>query len=65
LGLPEELCTATQEEYIAAAVRMIDDDAWRAKCRQIARDVDLETTFYAGDERLFCEAMYGLLKTNA
>ena len=65
LGLPEELCTTTVEEYVAAAVHMVDDDAWRAKCRQIACDVDLETTFYAGDERLFCEAMYGLLKTNA
>jgi hypothetical protein len=65
LGLPEALCAADLEAYIAAAVRLIDDADWRVECRQIACDVDLDKTFYAGDERLFCEAMYGLLKPQA
>jgi hypothetical protein len=61
LGLPDELATGSVEAYVAAAVRLIDDPAWRAKCQAIARDVDLDQRFYAGDERLFCEAIYGLI----
>jgi hypothetical protein len=64
LGLPDALSAANLEDYIAAAVRLIDDAAWRAECRQVARDIDLEQQFYTGDERLFCEAMYGLLAKN-
>jgi hypothetical protein len=62
LGLPDELATTSLEGYIAAAVRLIDDDAWRAKCRKIACDIDLESTFYSGDERQFCTAVYSLLE---
>jgi hypothetical protein len=65
LGLPEALATATLDDYIAQAVRMIDDADWRAECRRVASTVDLHKTFYVGDERLFCEAVYGLLKTAA
>ncbi len=61
LGLPDALATRSLEDYIAAALRLIDDADWRARCRAIASAVDLETTFYTGDESLFCEAMYGLL----
>jgi len=61
LGLPAELATADLEAYITAAVRMIDDKDWRAHCRDIASNIDLEKGFYTGDERLFCEAVYGLL----
>lgn len=61
LGLPASSTTQDVEGYIAEAVRMIDDDAWRAHCREIAQNVDLDGGFYVGDERLFCEAVYGLL----
>ncbi len=65
LGLPSELATDSVEDYVAAAVRLVDDAEWRTHCRQVARDVDLDKTFYAGDERLFCEAVYGLLPAQA
>jgi hypothetical protein len=65
LGLPEALATASVEDYVAAAVRLIDDADWRAHCRRIAGDIDLDRSFYAGDERLFCEAMVGLLAAGA
>ncbi|MDR3513048.1 MAG: hypothetical protein P4L73_15530 [Caulobacteraceae bacterium] len=63
LGLPEALAAASLEDYVAAAVRLVDDPDWRSQCQVIARDVDLDRRFYAGDERLFCEAMYGLVGT--
>jgi hypothetical protein len=65
LGLPRSLATATLDDYIAEAVRLIDDAGWREECREIACDVDLEASFYVGDERLFCEAVYGLLNAEA
>lgn len=61
LGFPEELCTKTEEEYVAAIARLIDDGDWRAKCRKIAVDVDLHATMYAGDETIFCREMLKLL----
>lgn len=61
LGLPDELATADLEAYVTAAVRLIDDKDWRAHCRDIACNIDLEKGFYTGDERQFCEAVYGLL----
>lgn len=62
LGLPDELATADLEAYVDAAVRLIDDPAWLAECRAIAAGADLDNSFYTGDERLFCEALYGLLE---
>ena len=61
LGLPESLSAATVDEYVAAAVRLIDDGDWLTKCRGVTRDIDLDDMFYSGDESLFCEAMYALL----
>jgi len=61
LGLPEELCTSTQEEYVAAIVRLIDDADWRRSCQQVAADIDLHATMYAGDEKIFCREMLALL----
>lgn len=65
LGLPDELATANLDAYVDAAVRLIDDPAWLAECRAIAGGVDLDGSFYTGDERLFCEALYGLLDKKA
>ncbi len=65
LGLPDALAAASLEDYIAAAVRLIDDADWRAQCRRIVREIDLDRTVHAGDERLFCEAMHGLLAGRA
>jgi hypothetical protein len=65
LGLPATLATATREDYIAEAVRLVDDAGWRQDCRQIACAIDLDKTFYVGDERLFGEAVYRLLGADA
>jgi hypothetical protein len=65
LGLPESLATTSTEDYVAAALRLIDDADWLTQCRRIARDIDLGERFYGGDERLFCEAMVGLLGADA
>jgi hypothetical protein len=61
LGLPEALMAATVEDYVAAAVRLVDDKAWLRRCRGLAQKVDIEARFFAGDESQFCEAVYGLL----
>lgn len=55
LGLPEELCTTTVEDYVASIVRLIDDADWRKHCQTVAENVDLHATMYAGNERLFAE----------
>jgi hypothetical protein len=62
LGLPEELCTKSVEEYVAAIARLIDDADWRAQCQKIAEEIDLYETMYKGDETLFCAEMLKLLK---
>jgi hypothetical protein len=61
LGLPEELMAETEDEYVAAAARLINDKAWLARCRRAAKRVDLAARFFSGDERKFSEAVYGLL----
>jgi hypothetical protein len=61
LGLPEELCTRTIDEYIAAIVRLADDREWLLKCQDITANIDLASTIYAGDESLFCNEMVKLL----
>ena len=61
LGLPEELCTKSEEEYVAAIARLIDDDDWRGVCQKIAREIDLHATMYKGDETVFCREMLKLL----
>jgi hypothetical protein len=61
LGLPKALSTNTVDDYVAAAVRLINDRPWLERCRKAAADCDLEKRFFSGDERLFCEAIYKLL----
>ncbi len=61
LGLPDALSASTEEEYVAQAVRLVDDAAWLGECREIVSRVDLEARLYAGDEALFCDALYDLL----
>jgi hypothetical protein len=61
LGLPEDLMAETEDEYVAAAARLVNDKAWLARCRRAAKRVDLEARFFSGDERKFSEAVYGLL----
>jgi predicted O-linked N-acetylglucosamine transferase (SPINDLY family) len=64
-GFSPELTTKTVDEYVAAAVRLVDDSAWRAKCGRAARSCDLDRAFYKGDASLFCRAMADLVKRPA
>jgi hypothetical protein len=62
LGLPDALATDTMDAYVAAAVRLIDDPKWRAKCQKVARDCDLQARFFSGDPKQFADAVYGLVE---
>ena len=61
IGLPAELTAQSVDEYVAAAIKMIDDAAWRAKCTEIVRNADLDAAFFRGDPGLFCEAIENLI----
>jgi hypothetical protein len=64
-GFPPELTAKTVDEYVAAAVRLIDDQTWRAKCARAARACDLDRAFYKGDASLFCRAIVDLVRRPA
>lgn len=61
-GLPEDLITQTVEDYVAAAVRLVDDGAWLAHCRERALAADLLSPAFNGDASLFCTALAELLR---
>lgn len=65
IGLPRDLVARTVEEYVAGAVRLIDDASWRSACRQIVAGCDLGQAFYDGDASLFCEAIADLIRPGA
>jgi hypothetical protein len=61
LGFPKELSAQRVEDYVASAVRLINNPNWREQCRAAARDCDLEGAFFTGDARPFCDAIYALV----
>jgi predicted O-linked N-acetylglucosamine transferase (SPINDLY family) len=61
IGLPRELVAQSVEDYVAAAVRLIDDGGWRSHCRDIVAQADLDAAFFTGDTRLFSKAIADLL----
>ena len=61
IGLPHTLATKTVEEYMAQAVKLIDDQAWRDSCARIVTEADLDAAFFKGDAALFCDAIAGLI----
>jgi predicted O-linked N-acetylglucosamine transferase (SPINDLY family) len=61
IGFPRELVARTADEYVAAALRLVDDTQWRTECRQIAADSDLDRAFFQGDASLFCQAVADLV----
>jgi predicted O-linked N-acetylglucosamine transferase (SPINDLY family) len=60
-GLPADLVTGTIDEYVAAAVRLIDDTAWRLECQRIVAACDLDRAFFKDDSSLFCRAIAELV----
>jgi predicted O-linked N-acetylglucosamine transferase (SPINDLY family) len=65
IGLPRELVAQSVDEYIAAAVRLVDDAEWRSHCRTIVASADLDAAFFTGDASLFCDAIARLVRPNA
>jgi hypothetical protein len=61
IGLPQALCRKTVDEYVAAAVRLIDDVAWRSECGDIVARADLDSAFFRGQPQLFCDALAALV----
>jgi hypothetical protein len=61
INLPAELVTKSIDEYVAAAVRMIDDLTWRLRCATIVRTASLDAAFFRGDPGLFCDAIEDLI----
>jgi hypothetical protein len=61
MNFPAQLVAKDIPAYVKAATRLIDDTAWRSKCRDIAANADLETAFFKGDASLFCSAIAALV----
>jgi hypothetical protein len=62
LGLPGALIANNIEEYVSAAVRLIDDREWLAHCRRIVESSDLDKAFFHGDPQIFVTTVADLLK---
>jgi hypothetical protein len=61
VGLPAELAAKNISDYVATAIRLIDDQEWRARCANIVTAADVEAAFFQGDASLFCKAVAGLV----
>jgi len=61
INLPPDLAAKSVDEYVAAAIRLIDDKTWRVYCTEIARTADLNAAFFGGDPSLFCKAIEDLI----
>jgi hypothetical protein len=61
VGLPTALAAKTVDDYVATAVKLIDDAAWRHSCAKIVAEADLTGAFFRGDASVFCDAIAGLI----
>jgi hypothetical protein len=61
IGMPAELSAKSIDEYVAAAVKMVDDEDWRHQCTGIVRRANFDEAFFGGDPSLFCAAMENLI----
>jgi HMW1C N-terminal/HMW1 domain 2 len=61
MGLPSELCAQSVDDYVAAAIKMIDDREWRDHCTEIVQKADLDAAFFRGDPTVFCKAIENLI----
>jgi hypothetical protein len=59
-GLPAALSTTTIDGYVAAALRLIDDAAWREHCRDVVGAADLDRLF-GGAPEIFAAAIARLI----
>jgi hypothetical protein len=61
IGLPPELSAKSVDDYVTAAIKMIDDQEWRGHCTEIVQKADLDAAFFRGDPALFCAAIENLI----
>ena len=61
INLPNALTAKSLDEYATAAITLIDNKKWRARCTQVVRTADLDDAFFAGDTGLFCSAIEELI----
>lgn len=61
LGLPGECIAATQDAYVAAALRLVDDPDVLADARRTAAGIDLKARFFDGDDGLLGRALLDLV----
>ena len=61
IGLPPVLAAKTVDDYVAMAVKLIDDAAWRSSCAKVVTGADLDAAFFRGDTSLFCDAIADLV----
>ncbi len=61
IDLPTELTAKSVDQYVAAAIRLIDDEAWRQYCAELVHQANLGAAFFSGDAGLFCKAIAGLI----
>ena len=61
IGLPAELVAGSVDDYVAAAIKLIDDEPWRAHCTDIVGNADLEAAFFGGEPALFSAAIEKLI----
>ena len=61
LGLPEAWVARNVEDYVAAALALIDDPGSLAEARSLVAATDWRGRFCDGDETLLAKALLGLL----
>ena len=63
IDLPRSLAAKTVDQYVAQAIRLIDDASWRNSCASIIANADLDAAFFEGDAGVFCDVLSGLIST--
>jgi len=63
IDLPRSLAAKTIDQYVAQAIRLIDDASWRNSCASIIANADLDAAFFEGDAGVFCDVLSGLIST--
>jgi hypothetical protein len=64
-GFPPELIAHSVDDYVAAALRMVDDPAWLRHCREVVARCDRQRAFFDGNPTVFCDAVARLVQAKA
>jgi hypothetical protein len=61
-GFPPELTTHSVDDYLAAALKLIDDPSWLRHCREVVALCDTQDAFFNGNPVAFCDAVVRLVQ---